>query len=139
MEKASSADGTTIAYEAWGSGQLVVIVGGAFNVRDTWAELAQVLAKDFRVVSYDRRGRGDSGDTQPYAVEREPVDMLGGLDVPVLAVTSTGTQRPWLSESAGKVAAAAPDGRLKKLEGGFHEVPPSVLAPALREFYTEEG
>jgi pimeloyl-ACP methyl ester carboxylesterase len=75
MNKATSADGTTIAYEEWGNGPLVVIVGGAFNSRETWAGLAQELAKDFKVVSYDRRGRGDSGDTQPYAVERELEDL----------------------------------------------------------------
>ena len=72
---ATSADGTTIAYEAWGSGPVVVLVGGAFNDRGTWAELARYLSRLFTAVSYDRRGRGDSGDTQPYAVEREVEDL----------------------------------------------------------------
>ena len=59
MEKAISADGTTIAYDVWGIGPLVVIVGGAFNDRGTWAELAlEFAAHGFRAVSYDRRGRG---------------------------------------------------------------------------------
>ncbi len=76
METATSADGTRIAYERWGSGPLVVIVGGAFNDRGTWAELAQTLAAaDFTAASYDRRGRGDSGDTAPYSVEREMEDL----------------------------------------------------------------
>lgn len=75
MEKATSADGTTIAYDRWGQGPLVVIVGGAFNDRGTHAELAQALSRLFTVVSYDRRGRGDSGDAQPYAVEREIEDL----------------------------------------------------------------
>src|SRR5215211_634104 len=75
MRTATSADGTKIAYDQWGSGPLVVIVGGAFNDRGTWAELARALAADFTVVSYDRRGRGDSGDTEPYAVEREIEDL----------------------------------------------------------------
>jgi pimeloyl-ACP methyl ester carboxylesterase len=262
MEKARSADGTAIAYDVWGTGPLVVIVGGAFNDRNNWAELAQEFAaQGFRAVSYDRRGRGDSGNSGPYAVEPEidditavieaagsagpvfahgvssggalllraldagvpatrasvleppyriegappapenyiatltsfiergdraglveffhtrvvglpiemlgpmkgtpmwdsllamaptlvydglalggddqslPVSMLGALKVPVLAVTSTGTQLPWLSETAGRVADAVPGGRFLRLPGGFHEVPPPVLVPALAEFY----
>jgi pimeloyl-ACP methyl ester carboxylesterase len=72
---ATSADGTTIAYEAWGSGPVVVLVGGAFNDRGTWTELARHLSRLFTAVSYDRRGRGDSGDTRTYAVEREIEDL----------------------------------------------------------------
>jgi pimeloyl-ACP methyl ester carboxylesterase len=262
VEKVTSADGTPIAYEAWGDGPAVVIVGGAFNDRGTWAELAQALAQaGFTGVSYDRRGRGASGDTAPYALEREfedlaavvaavspgapafahaissgaallvravaygvpvskvsvleppyrlpgapplperyietlsgyvasddraglveyfqtrvvglppqmlesikgtplwddllamaptlvydgvalggndhsvPRGLLSGLEVPVLAVTSTGTRLPWLAQGAEAVAVTAPRGRLARLEGGFHEVPTPVLAPALAEFY----
>jgi pimeloyl-ACP methyl ester carboxylesterase len=81
MDKTTSADGTAIAYDAWGSGPLVVIVGGAFNDRGAWAELAQALAaQGFRAVSYDRRGRGDSGDARPYAVEREIEDLMAVID-----------------------------------------------------------
>lgn len=81
MDKTTSADGTAIAYDAWGSGPLVVIVGGAFNDRGAWAELAQALAaQGFRAVSYDRRGRGDSGDARPYAVEREIEDLVAVID-----------------------------------------------------------
>ena len=265
MEKAISADGTTIAYDGWGTGPLVVIVGGAFNDRGTWAELAQEFAAHgFRAVSYDRRGRGDSGDSQPFAVQPEiedivaviesagsdgpvfahgvssggavllralaagvpvsrasvlevpyriegspppppnyiatlqdlvdagdraglielfhtkvvglpvemvepmkgtpmwesmlamaptlvydglalggddqplPVSTLSGITVPVLAVTSTGTQVPWLSAAAGKIADAVPVGRVLSLAGDFHSVPPPVLVPALATFYREE-
>jgi pimeloyl-ACP methyl ester carboxylesterase len=261
--KTTSADGTTIAYDQWGSGPLVVVVGGAFNDRGAWAELAEALAGEFRVVSYDRRGRGESGDTQPYAVEREiedlaaviadaspdgmayahgvssggalllraiahgapvtkasvleppyrvegappapqdyrrtlrrfmdsgdlggaveyfmtravgvpteavaemtatpawgylrqmahtllydaealggddhrlPTDVLTGITVPVLAVSSASTA-PWLASAAEAVARAVPGGRYQRLEGGFHDVPPAVLAPALATFYNEE-
>jgi pimeloyl-ACP methyl ester carboxylesterase len=264
MNRTTSADGTTIAYETWGRGPLVVIVGGAFNTRQTWAELARALAGDFKVVSYDRRGRGDSGDARPYAVEREledlravitaagsgenayvhaissggalvlraiaaglpivkasifeapyriegapampenyiatlegfvdaddraglveyfntqiiglpievlesmkgtpmweslvamaptlvydglalggddqslPVGMLGGVDIPVLAVSSDQTT-PWLRDAAGALAEAIPRGEHLSLAGGFHEVPPPVLAPVLAEFYGKEG
>ena len=69
---AASADGTTIAYQAYGEGPAVVIVGGATNRKEDWVKLAQALAEaGLTGVTYDRRGRGDSDDTTPYAVERE--------------------------------------------------------------------
>ena len=81
MEQARSADGTTIAYDVWGSGPLVVIIGGAFNDRKTWAELAQEFAAHgFRAASFDRRGRGDSGDRSPYAVETEIEDIAAVIE-----------------------------------------------------------
>jgi hypothetical protein len=64
-----------------------------------------------------------------------PADLLARVPVPVLGVTSTGTALPWLSRTAEEVAAAVPEGRCVRLEGGFHEVPPEVLAPALASFY----
>jgi len=78
MEKVSSADGTTIAYERSGAGEPVILVGGALCVRESTGPLAKALEGDFTVVSYDRRGRGDSGDINPYAVARE-VEDLGAL------------------------------------------------------------
>ena len=72
---ATSADGTRIAYETAGSGPLLVIVGGAFSTRADAKELADALSGRFTAVVYDRRGRGDSGDTQPYAPERELEDL----------------------------------------------------------------
>lgn len=261
VEKAVSADGTAIAYDSWGSGPLAVVVGGAFNDRKTWGELAEALAAEgFTAVSYDRRGRGDSGDTEPYAVEREvedltavitaagaegpvyahgvssggallfravagglpvarisvleppyrvpgappapenyigtlqgyvdagdrdglveyfqtqvvglpremvesfrgtpmwqglaamaptlvhdglclggddhslPVDLLAQVAVPALLVTSSGTAG-WLGQTVEPVAAALPEGRWVRLDGGFHQVPAPVLAPALAAFY----
>jgi pimeloyl-ACP methyl ester carboxylesterase len=73
-----SQDGTAIAFERFGQGPPLILVVGAFNDRSTGAPLARWLAAHFSVISYDRRGRGDSGDTPPYAVERE-VDDLGAL------------------------------------------------------------
>ncbi|HEX3224272.1 MAG TPA: alpha/beta fold hydrolase [Nocardioides sp.] len=71
-----SADGTTIAYQAYGEGPAVVFVGGATQRKEDWTELAQALCEaGFTAVTYDRRGRGDSGDTTPYAVEREVEDL----------------------------------------------------------------
>ena len=263
LSKATSSDGTTIAYEAYGSGPVAVIIGGAFCDRGAFRDVAQALGElGFTGVSYDRRGRGDSGDTEPYAVAREvddlnavisaagetgsaayvfgvssggalvieaiasgapiakgsaievpyrtaawppppadyietleafeskgdragivryfnnevvgmPAEMvdgmvgtpmwdallsmaytvkydgfcLGGDDqdipaetfarvtIPFLSICSSGTQMPWLHDSAAVLADALPDGHSIELPGEFHQVPASVLAPALADFY----
>src|SRR5438309_5197503 len=70
-----SKDGTAIAFEQFGEGQPLVLVVGAFNDRSTGAPLAASLAPHFSVFTYDRRGRGESGDTAPYDVEREIEDL----------------------------------------------------------------
>lgn len=269
--RATSPDGTTIAFEAFGHGPAAVIVGGAFCDRGAFRPLAQALGEQgFTGVTYDRRGRGDSSDTQPYAVQREiddlaavieaargasdsgadsrndpayahgissggalvleavaagapitkasalevpyrtpgwppapedyiatlerleaagdregivhyfhtrvvglPEGMLGGMKgspmwdallamaptvrydalcmggddqslrrdrlanvtVPFLSINSSGTAMPWLHEAPAVLAEALPRGSHRELEGGFHEVPPEVMAPALAEFY----
>jgi AcrR family transcriptional regulator len=74
------------------------------------------------------------GDEQPL-----PVDLLSGIVVPVLAVTSTGTAVPWMAQTSEAVAAALPAGRWVRLEGGFHEVPVETLAPVLAAFYRGGG
>jgi pimeloyl-ACP methyl ester carboxylesterase len=75
MQRIPSSDGTLIAFDRVGAGPPLVLVVGAFNTRETGAPLAACLASDFTVLTYDRRGRGDSGDTPPYAVEREVEDL----------------------------------------------------------------
>lgn len=75
MDIVRSSDGTRIAFDRIGEGPPVIIVGGAFNDRSSPAPLAELLAPSFTVFRYDRRGRGDSGDTAPYAVEREREDI----------------------------------------------------------------
>jgi pimeloyl-ACP methyl ester carboxylesterase len=80
MDKVTSADGTEIAYERVGTGPTVVLVGGAFCDHNATAELAEALAGDFTAVSYDRRGRGESGDTQPYEVRREVEDLTAVIE-----------------------------------------------------------
>ncbi|MEQ1566930.1 MAG: alpha/beta fold hydrolase [Myxococcota bacterium] len=91
MSFVTSADGTRIAVETSGQGPRVVFVVGAFNDRGTGAELARALAPRFEVVRYDRRGRGDSGDRPPYAVEREIEDLaavIGDRAASVLGFSS---------------------------------------------------
>ena len=75
FETVTSADGTTIAVERAGEGPPVILVGGAFNDRSTVAGLAAVLSADFTAVTYDRRGRGASGDSATYAADREIEDL----------------------------------------------------------------
>lgn len=74
METTKSADGTVIAYERTGDGPPLVVAVGAFCDRRTFVP-SPGLTSRFTVYTYDRRGRGDSGDTQPYAVEREVEDL----------------------------------------------------------------
>ncbi|MFF7179091.1 alpha/beta fold hydrolase [Streptomyces sp. NPDC008121] len=73
-----SGDGTRIAYERHGEGPWVIVVSGALGTAAEERALAGLLAPRFSVVTYDRRGRGGSGDTGPYAVERE-IDDLAAL------------------------------------------------------------
>jgi pimeloyl-ACP methyl ester carboxylesterase len=79
----TSADGTTIAYDKLGTGPTVILVGGAFQYRSfdpRTAEIARALSDRFTVFHFDRRGRGDSGDTHPYAVAREVEDIAALIE-----------------------------------------------------------
>src|SRR5947208_702821 len=75
MRRVVSKDGTPIAFDRSGAGPAVILVCGASTTRLANAPLAALLAPHFTVFNYDRRGRGDSGDTEPYAVEREVEDL----------------------------------------------------------------
>jgi pimeloyl-ACP methyl ester carboxylesterase len=81
MSTVHSADGTPIAFDAWGAGQPLILVDGATShraVNQLNAEVGKLLSDQFRVYAYDRRGRGESGDTAPYAARRE-IEDLGAL------------------------------------------------------------
>jgi pimeloyl-ACP methyl ester carboxylesterase len=120
METVTSRDGTRIAVDRYGAGQPVVLIGGAFQHR--WidpqtARLGELLAAaGFSALHYDRRGRGDSGDTPPYEVERELEDidaviaaaggsayLFGMSSGSVLALRAAATGRP-----VGRVAIYEP-------------------------------
>jgi pimeloyl-ACP methyl ester carboxylesterase len=77
MTTTTSADGTPIVYDRRGDGPPLVLIDGAMTTRSSGSkpELAERLSERFTVYVYDRRGRGDSGDTLPYAVEREIEDV----------------------------------------------------------------
>ena len=131
MNTTTSKDGTTIAFERSGQGPPLVVVGGALNERRAAATLAGLLAQSLTVYAYDRRGRGDSGDTPPYAVEREVEDLQA-------LVEDAGGIAFVLGHSSGAVlaleAAAATPGITKLV---LYE-PPFIVddsRPALPEDY----
>lgn len=85
-QKVVSKDGTSIAYEKSGTGPALILVLGALNSRKSGAKLAKLLAVRFTVITYDRRGRGDSTDTLPYSPQREVEDLaalIGSVPAPV--------------------------------------------------------
>jgi pimeloyl-ACP methyl ester carboxylesterase len=256
MDHVTSADGTDIAIDRTGSGPPVILVCGGSVDRMSNTGLAEQLAPHFTVLNYDRRGRGDSGDTPPYAVQREiedvdavvgaaggsaflygtssgaalameaairldaitklalweppflpegapkppadtaqtftdlveagrrgdaveffmakvvglppefvqgarqapfwaqtealahtlaydatvmgdysiPTDKASSVKVPTIVIAG-GADFPWMPETAQTLAAAMPDGQYRRLEGQGHDVDPTVLAPALIEFF----
>jgi pimeloyl-ACP methyl ester carboxylesterase len=75
LEQVNSADGTPIAFERFGDGRPLIIVGGATCDRAKTRAVAEHLGTHFAVINYDRRGRGDSGDTAPYSIQREIQDL----------------------------------------------------------------
>lgn len=108
MEKVTSKDGTEIAFDKTGKGPAVILVGGALQHRadHLFSGLVPALADHFTVISYDRRGRRDSGDTLPYTTGREiedleslisrvgePVSLFGMSSGGALALQTAGRRR----------------------------------------------
>lgn len=98
MNTVTSKDGTPIAFDQSGEGPALILVGGAAATRADEASLAAALASRFTVFAYDRRARGDSGDTRPYAVEREVEDIEALID-------ATGGSAFLFGHSSGAVLA----------------------------------
>jgi pimeloyl-ACP methyl ester carboxylesterase len=107
MSTVTSADGTTIAYESSGTGPAVILVDGAMCYRGSgpMRGFAAALEHHFTVYAYDRRGRGDSGDTPPYAVDRE-IDDLRAL----VAEAGGSAYGFGISSGAGLLITAAAQG-----------------------------
>jgi pimeloyl-ACP methyl ester carboxylesterase len=112
MKTVISKDSTPIAFDQSGQGPALILVDGATATRLAAVSLAAALAPHFRVFAYDRRGRGESGDTAPYAVERE-VEDIDAL------ITEAGGSGFVFGHSSGAVlaleAARLLDGRIEKL------------------------
>ena len=80
MDRVISKDGTSIAYERQGNGPAVILVTGGLDDGSENAPLAEELARSFTTYNYARRGRAESGDTLPYAIEREIEDIAAMID-----------------------------------------------------------
>ncbi|MFD0714111.1 alpha/beta fold hydrolase [Paenibacillus sp. GCM10027626] len=125
MHTVTSKDGTKIAYDKVGQGPSLILVAGAFSYRKFpgQVQLAHLLSEHFTVYNYDRRGRGDSGDTPSYTIEREMEDLQAMID------EAGGSAFVW-GLSSGAVLAlqtAAAGANIKKL--ALHE-PPLVVDDA---------
>jgi pimeloyl-ACP methyl ester carboxylesterase len=121
QKTATSKDGTIIAYEQTGKGPTVILVAAALADRGGARRLAAHLAECFTVINYDRRGRGKSTDTQPYAVEREVEDVEA-------LVAASGGPTFLFGSSSGSVlaldAATALGSRIKRV---FIYEPPFIV------------
>jgi pimeloyl-ACP methyl ester carboxylesterase len=118
---AVSADGTVIAFTAWGEGEPIIIIDGATAypaINPLNEELGRLLSDGFRTYAYDRRGRGESTDTAPYAIQREIEDLAALIEVAGAPVTLFG----WSSGAVLALDAAAaglPIARLALFEPPF--------------------
>ena len=134
MNTVTSRDGTTIAYDQRGDGPAVVLLPGGSVDRMSNAGLADELAKDFTVYNVDRRGRGDSTDTLPYAVEREIDDITAVIEAAGGSAHLYGS-----SSGAGlamrAAAAGAPVNKLALWEPPYNLNPRPELAGAAKVFH----
>lgn len=112
MTSVTSADGTTIAYTRQGEGPALVLVDGALCHRSFGPNesLADELKKHFTVYTYDRRGRGDSGDNPAYEVEKEIQDLGAVIEA------AGGTAHVYGISSGGALALEAAAKRLPGID-----------------------
>jgi pimeloyl-ACP methyl ester carboxylesterase len=133
MPTVTSKDGTTIGYDTRGAGPALILVDGATGFRSQGYsnELADLLARDFTVYSYDRRGRGESGDTPPFAVEREIEDIEALIDA------AGGEAFVYGISSGGALALEAAiglQGKVKKL--ALYEIPYDASAAGVTAWHS---
>jgi pimeloyl-ACP methyl ester carboxylesterase len=136
MGYVTSADGTSIAYQRDGSGPAVILIGGGLDDGSENAPLARELAENFTVYNFARRGRGDSGDTQPYAVQRE-IDDIGAI-----AAQAGGSASLFGVSSGGMFALEAAAAGLPVDRLAVYEVPYDTAADAIeraREYREQLG
>ena len=118
MAHVTSEDGTPIAYDTIGTGPVVVVVNGAMSKASDAAPLAQALADaGFTGVVFDRRARGDSGDTRPYSPDREAEDLAA-------VISATGGTAAVLGHSSGAILALFAASRGVPIDHLFLSEPP---------------
>jgi pimeloyl-ACP methyl ester carboxylesterase len=133
MEKVTSKDGTEIVYDKRGTGPSIILVDGALCYRSfgPMPGLSELLAPHFTVYNYDRRGRGDSSDTQPYTVAREVED------IEALIEEAGGSAFVFGTSSGGCLALEAAIQRGDKIKKLAIYEPPYNSDPAVLPAWTE--
>jgi Alpha/beta hydrolase family len=129
MSHVVSKDGTRIAYDRAGSGPALILVGGGLDDGAENAPLAAELARSFTVFNYARRGRGDSGDNQPYALAREIEDL------DALVAEAGGSAHAYGVSSGGALALEAVAAGTSLDRIGVYEVPYSIGEEAQRRWH----
>jgi Alpha/beta hydrolase family len=134
VPRVTSKDGTSIAYDRQGSGPAVILIGGGLDDGSENAPLVPELAERFTVYNYARRGRGDSGDTLPYALEREFEDLHALID------QAGGSAHLYGVSSGGALAIEATAAGLAVDRLAVYDVPYLVADDAARRWrrYVEE-
>jgi pimeloyl-ACP methyl ester carboxylesterase len=119
MHPVSSSDGTTIAYDRYGEGPAVILVGGAMSHRrfKKMVALAELLSERCTVINYDRRGRGDSDEAGPFAVQREIEDIAALIDA------AGGRASLWGWSSGGALALRAAGADIGVQQLSVYEAP----------------
>jgi pimeloyl-ACP methyl ester carboxylesterase len=119
MPTITSADGTTIAFDRTGAGPALILVDGAmcYRAAGPMRPLAERLTGSFTVYTYDRRGRGESGDTPPYTIDREVEDLAA------LVAEAGGTAYGYGISSGGALLLAAAAAGVEFNRLAFYEVP----------------
>jgi len=137
-KKVRSADGTPIAYERLGDGPPIILLGGALTsgLRSfpSFVDLARALSSTFTVFTYDRRGRGESSNNEPYAVDRE-IDDLEAL------IAEAGGAAYVHGRSSGAVLALAASARgaaIAKLSLFEPPLPGGAADPGLAAWRSEQ-
>jgi pimeloyl-ACP methyl ester carboxylesterase len=125
METVTSKDGSRIAYDRLGSGPAVILVAGALGYRKfkKMEELAKLLAGSCTVINYDRRGRGDSREVKPFALEREIEDIAALIEA------AGGSASLWGWSSGGALALRAAGRGIGVERVSVYEVP-FIVTPA---------
>ena len=128
MQTVISKDGSRIAYDRYGSGPVVILVGGALGYRKfkRMEELAKLLAARCTVINYDRRGRGDSTEVKPFALEREIEDLAALIEA------EGGSASLWGWSSGGALALRAASAAIGVERLSVFEVPFMVTPDAKR-------
>jgi pimeloyl-ACP methyl ester carboxylesterase len=119
MQTVTSSDGSKIAYDRYGDGPAVILVGGALSMRrfKKMGEIAKLLSDRYTVINYDRRGRGDSTEAGSFALEREVEDIAALID------SVGGRASVWGWSSGGALALRAAGAGIGVERIGVYEVP----------------